>query len=66
VRVAPLIVPVPPVPELSVAFVPEGSSKPQAPTRPGSVAGLTVSETATVFGDPVAPGVVAVTVTVAV
>ena len=64
-RVAPLMVPVLERPDASVAVVPDGSSKPQAPTRLVDAA-ATVSVTATVFGEPVAPAVVAVTVTVAV
>jgi hypothetical protein len=63
-RVAPLSVPVLARPDESVAVVPDASSKPHAPTRFVD-AGLTVSVTATVLGEPVAPAVVAVTVTVA-
>src|SRR6478609_4296096 len=63
--VAPVIVPGLFCPDESAAVVPVVSSKPHAPTRLVE-AGLTVSVTATVFGDPVAPEVVAVTVTVAV
>src|SRR5262245_13471526 len=41
VRVAPVIVPLLPAGEESVTLVPDGSSKPQAPTSPfGSTAGL--------------------------
>src|SRR4051794_1770139 len=65
VRVAPAIVPVLPLPEASVTEPPDVSSKPQAPTSPEDTGGETVSVTAIVFGEPVAPGVVAVTVTVA-
>src|SRR4051794_9280085 len=64
-RVAPSIAPVLARPDASVAVVPDGSSKPHAPTSAADAA-ATVSVTATVLGDPVAPGLVAVTVTVAV
>ena len=66
VRVAPLIVPVLPRPDESVTVVPLGSSKPQAPTGapPGGGAALTVSVTATVFGEPPAPAAVTVIVPV--
>src|SRR5689334_3760717 len=63
--VAPVMVPGLFWPEESAAVVPVVSSKPHAPTRLVE-AGLTVSVTATVLGEPVAPAVVAVTVTVAV
>src|SRR5512133_2374693 len=62
--VAPVMVPGLFWPEESAAVVPVVSSKPHAPTRLVE-AGLTVSVTATVLGEPVAPAVVAVTVTVA-
>src|ERR687888_626707 len=65
VQVAPVTVPLLPRPEASVAVLPDPSSKPHAPTRLAE-AELTVSVTAIVFGEPVAPDVVAVTVTVAV
>ena len=61
-----MIVPVLFWPEESAAVAPVVSSKPHAPTRLAEPAGLTVSVTAIVFGEPVAPPVVAVTVTVAV
>ena len=66
VRVAPLIVPVLPRPEASDTVVPLGSLKPQAPTGapPAGGAGLTVSVTATVFGEPVVPADVTVIVPV--
>ena len=59
-RVAPLTVPVLLLPEASTAVVPDASSKPQAPTRLVST-GLTVSVTATVLGEPVAPAAATVT-----
>jgi hypothetical protein len=65
-RVAPVIVPVFPRPDASTAVVPVVSSKPHAPTRLAEPGGLTVRVTATVLGEPVAPAVVAVTVTVPV
>ena len=61
-----MIVPVLFRPEASAAVGPVVSSKPQAPTRLAEPAGLTVRVTAIVLGEPVAPPVVAVTVTVAV
>ena len=64
--VAPVIVPGLFCPEESAAVVPVVSSKPQAPTRLAEPPGLTVRVTAIVLGEPVAPAVVAVTVTVAV
>ena len=66
VRVAPAIVPLLARPDASLAAVPLASSKPHAPTGPvpGGVAGLTVSVTATVFGEPDAPAAVTVTVPV--
>ena len=66
VRVAPVIVPVLLRPDASPVVVPVVSSKPQAPIRLAEVAGPTVRVTGIVFGEPVAPAVVAVTVTVAV
>jgi hypothetical protein len=64
--VAPVIVPGLFWPEESAALLPVVSSKPHAPTRLAEPAGLTVRVTAIVLGEPVAPPVVAVTVTVAV
>src|SRR4051794_6393746 len=64
--VAPVIVPGLFWPEESAAVGPVVSSKPHAPTRLAEPAGLTVRVTAIVLGEPVAPDVVAVTVTVAV
>src|SRR3954464_13319918 len=64
--VAPVIVPGLLWPEESGAGVPVVSSNPHAPTRLPEPAGLTVRVTAIVLGEPVAPPVVAVTVTVAV
>ena len=63
VRVAPVIVPMLPLPDLSATVEPLASSKPQAPTSP-LAGGVTVNVTATVFGDPVAPAAVIVTVPV--
>src|SRR3954454_25174815 len=63
---APVIVPGLFWPEESAAVGPVVSSKPHAPTRFADPAGLTVRVTAIVLGEPVAPDVVAVTVTVAV
>lgn len=62
--VAPVSVAVLPRPEASAAVVPDGSSKPHAPTRLAGADGLTVSVTRIVFGEPLTPA--AVTVTVAV
>src|SRR3954451_15162282 len=64
-RTGPLIVPVLPRPDASSAVVPDVSPKPRAPPRlfDGEP---TLSVTPIVFGEPVAPDVVAVTVTVAV
>src|SRR3954451_8531327 len=64
VRVGPLSVPTLPCPDASVAVVPDVSSNPQAPTRFDGAGGPTVIVTAMVLGEPVAPAVVAVTVTV--
>src|SRR3954447_8399931 len=66
VWVAPVIVPGLFWPEESAAVGPVVSLKPHAPTRLAEPAGLTVRVTAIVLGEPVAPPVVAVTVTVAV
>src|SRR4051812_1525024 len=60
-RTGPLIVPVLPRPEASAVEVAPVSSKPQAPTRLDGACGPTVSVTATVLGEPVAPGAVNVT-----
>src|SRR4029079_13866819 len=63
VRVAPVIVPVLPLPERSDTVAPLVSSNAQAPTRP--LAGVvTLNGTATVFGEPDAPGAAIVTVPV--
>ncbi len=59
-RVGPLSVPVLPRPDASAVVVPDASSKPHAPTR-FEATGLTVNVTATVLGEPVAPGAVTVT-----
>src|SRR3954463_772542 len=65
VRTGPFNVPVLPLPDPSPASVPDVSSKPHAPTRPGFELGaLTVRVTATVFGEPDTPAA-PVTVTVA-
>src|SRR5689334_2477087 len=66
VRVAFVIVPVLPLPDESATVFPDASLKPQAPTRLADAGGETLSVTAIVFGEPVAPAVVAVTVTVPV
>ena len=64
VRVAPEIVPGLPAPDASVAVGPDTSSKPYAATSPAEGGGgsLTVNVTGTVFGDPLTPAAVTVTV----
>src|SRR4051812_44037244 len=59
-RMGPSIVPALLRPDESVAVVPLASSKPHAPTRLEDAGGPTVSVTATVAGDPVAPGALTV------
>ena len=60
---APVIVPVLPLPERSVTVAPLVSSNAQAPTRP-LAGGVTLNVTATVFGEPDAPAAAIVTVPV--
>ena len=65
-RVAPVIVPVLPRPDASAAVVPRRLVEAPGADQVGRRRRATVSVTAIVLGEPVAPGVVAVTVTVAV
>ena len=62
-RAAPDTVPVLLLPDASAAVAPLASSKLHAPTRPVA-GGATVSVTGTVFGEPVAPAAVTVTLPV--
>jgi hypothetical protein len=63
IRVAPEMTPGFPVPDASFTVVPLASPNPYAATRPPVTGGgATVNVTATVRGDPEAPGAVIVTV----
>src|SRR4051794_9588545 len=66
VCVALVIVPVFALPDASATVVPDASLKLHAPTRLAEAGGVTFSVTAIVFGEPVAPCVVAVTLTLPV